>query len=142
MLVDAKGGTYWKFWEQFVKDHLLRLGLISESDMSLIKVTDDLDEAVEEVAGFYEVFHSYRYVGDRLVVRLMKRLEDKEVERIARDYSDLVSTGTMTQGSALKAEKNEPDLLELPRLTFRHRKGDFGRMREMIDAVNKAKTVD
>jgi len=138
VLVDAKGGTYWKFWEQFVKDHLLRLGLISESDMSLIHVTDDLDEAVEEVVGFYRVFHSYRYVGKRLVIRLMNRLSDAAVTALEKEYSDLIESGGMKQGAALKAEDNEPELAELPRLIFDHRKGDFGRMRELIDAVNKA----
>lgn len=138
VLVDAKGGTYWKFWEQFVKDHLLRLGLISESDLSLIHVTDDLDEAVEEVVGFYRVFHSYRYVGKRLVVRLMKRLSDTAVGKLEKEYSDLIESGGMTQSGALKAEDNEPELAELPRLVFNHHKGDFGRMREFIDAVNEA----
>lgn len=138
VLVDAKGGTYWKFWEQFVKDHLLRLGLISESDLSLIRVTDDLDEAVEEVAGFYEVFHSYRYVGKRLVLRLMKRLSAPAITTLERDYSDLIESGGMKQGEALKAEGNEPELAELPRLVFHHRRGDFGRLRELINAVNRS----
>lgn len=142
VLVDAKGGKYWKFWEQFVKDHLLRLKLISESDLSLFKVTDDIDEAVEEVTGFYRVFHSYRYVGDQLVMRLMRSLAAGEVKRLEGEFSDLIKVGEMRQCEALEAEENEPELAGLKRLVFRHRRNDFGRLRELIDAVNRAKTVE
>ncbi len=141
VVVDAKGGKYWKFWEQFVVDHLLRGGLISESDLSLFKVTDDLDEAVEEITGFYRVFHSYRYVGDQLVMRLMTPLADGEVERLQKEFEDVVKVGVMVQREALEAESDEPDLQDLRRLVFRHRRSDFGRLRELIDAVNRATTA-
>ncbi|BCX48950.1 Rossmann fold nucleotide-binding protein, TIGR00730 family [Haloferula helveola] len=140
VLVDEKGGTYWKFWEQFVRDHLLRPGLISEADLSLFKVTDDIDEAVEEVAGFYRVFHSYRYVGDKLVMRLMRPLTDASRSDLETRFSDVIKAGGMEQRGALDEESNEPRMKDLPRLVFRHRRGNFGRLRELIDAVNRAQT--
>jgi uncharacterized protein (TIGR00730 family) len=141
VLVDAKGGTYWRFWEQFTVDHLLRDQLISESDLSLFKVTDDIDEAVEEVAGFYRVFHSYRYVGDKLVMRLMKPLAEGETERLQTEFADVLKVGGMKQRGALEAEADEPSMKDLPRLVFRHRRSDFGRLRQLIDAVNQCKTA-
>jgi len=39
ILVDEPGGTYWKFWEQFLRDHLLKQGLISETDFHLFICT-------------------------------------------------------------------------------------------------------
>jgi uncharacterized protein (TIGR00730 family) len=142
VLVDAPGGTYWKFWEQFVRDHLLRDGLISESDLSLFMVTDDLDVAVAEVTGFYRVFHSYRYVGDQLVIRLMEPLRGEKVQRLAKEFSDIIKAGGMKQGGALRQEANEKELAELPRLVFRHEREDFGRLRELIDAINRPETGD
>ena len=68
--LDSKGGTYWKAWNQFITEHLFRLDLISESDFELFTVTDDVDAAIEEIVHFYKIFHSYRYVGDQLVIRL------------------------------------------------------------------------
>ena len=136
VLVDAKGGRYWKFWAQFLREHLLRLGLVSENDFSLLKVTDDLDEAVAEVTGFFRVFHSYRYVGDQLVMRLKKSLDDGLVERLNAEFADIVKAGTIRQAVALEAEADEPELAGLPRLVFRHRRNDFGRLRQFIDAVN------
>lgn len=141
VLVDVPGGSYWKFWAQFVRDHLLRPGLISESDLSLFRVTDDIDTAVDEVVGFYRVFHSYRYVGDKLVMRLMNPLADGEVARLESEFPDVIKAGGMEQRGALDDEADEPELGDLSRLVFRHRRREYGRLRELIDAVNRAKTV-
>ena len=35
-------------------------------------------------------------------------------------------------------EENEPELAELPRLVFRNRRGSFGKLRLLIDAINRA----
>jgi len=139
VLIDAKGGTYWEFWARFIREHLLRLALISESDLSLFKVTDDIEEAVAEITGFYRVFHSYRYVGDKLVMRLMAPLADGEPARLQEQFADLIKAGAMTQRGALEEEADEPEMAALPRLVFRHQRRDFGRLRQLIDAVNLAR---
>ena len=141
VLLDAEGGTYWKFWKQFVDEHLARLGMISESDFHLFRVTDIVEEAVEEIVRFYSVFHSYRYVGDRIVVRLNAALTEGAVRGLTAGFPDIVKAGKMTQRGLLKEEEDEPELRDLPRLVFRHRRRDFGRLRQFIDAVNRSETV-
>ncbi len=136
VLVDAKGGTYWKFWQQFVEEHLSRLNLISDSDFSLFKVTDDVDEAVEEVTRFYSNFHSYRYVGDKLVIRMQRELTEGQLKKLRKDFSDILKSGDFKQCGPLDAEDDEPLFDSLPRLVFRHRRRNFGRLRELIDAIN------
>lgn len=136
VLVDTKGGKYWKFWQQFVVEHLSRLKLISESDFSLYKVTDDVDEAVEEVTRFYSNFHSYRYVGDKLVIRTQKKLREGVMKKLRKDFSDILKSGGFEQTGPLSAEENEPELASLNRLVFRHRRRNFGRLRELIDVLN------
>ncbi|MCF7674660.1 MAG: TIGR00730 family Rossman fold protein [Akkermansiaceae bacterium] len=138
VLIDAKGGTYWRFWEQFINNHLLRLGLISEADLSLYKVTDDVDEAVAEIVRFYRVFHSYRYIGDQLVIRMRQPLAEGEPERLTSEFADLIKSGGMTQRDALEEEDDEPEMQALPRLVFRHRRRDYGRLRLLINAINQA----
>lgn len=141
VLLDAVGGTYWKFWKQFVDEHLARLGMISESDFHLFRVTDSVEEAVEEIVQFYSVFHSYRYVGDRIVLRLNTPLSDEALVSLSERFPDIVKAGKMIQRGALEEEEDEADLQELPRLVFRHRRRDFGRLRQLIDAVNRSETV-
>jgi hypothetical protein len=119
---------------------LFRLALISETDFSLFKVTDDIEEAVGEITGFYRVFHSYRYVGDKLVMRLAKRLAEGEVERLNGEFGDLVKAGRMVQRGALEEEGDEPEMGMLGRVVFRHQRRDFGRLRQLIDAINRAET--
>lgn len=141
VMVDAPGGSYWKTWLQFIREHLFRLGMISESDFSLFKVCDDVEAAVEEVLLFYKNFHSYRYVGEKFIVRLNEKLTDEAVAALNADFQDIVKSGSIETSEALKAEKNEPELAELPRLVFRAHQRNYGRYRELIDAINRSETV-
>lgn len=138
VLLDAKGGTYWKFWNQFMKEHLMRLSLISETDFALYKVTDDVEEAVSEIVNFYSNFHSYRYIGDKLVIRLQDKIEPKAFSKLSKQFADIIKSGEMKQSGALREERDESALADLPRIVLRHGRSDFGRLRQFIDAVNKA----
>ena len=137
VLVDAPGGTYWKTFTTFLSEHLLRLGLISSSDFSLFKVFDDVDAAVDEIVGFYRVFNSYRYVRDKLVIRLNHKLTEAALEDINQRFEDLLATGRYTQTKAFPEERGDKLLAELPRLVCRPHH-NYGRMRELIDAINLA----
>ncbi len=137
ILLDAKGGTYWKFWNQFIEEHLDRLGLISKTDFSLFKVTDDVDEAVDEILNFYSNFHSYRYVGDQLVIRLQRAPDEKSLQKIQEDFAEVIKSGEMRISEALPEEADEPELAGFKRCVFRHRRRDYGKLRELIDRLNQ-----
>jgi uncharacterized protein (TIGR00730 family) len=137
VFIDAPGGTYWKTWQSYVETHLLAEGLISPEDMRLFLVTDDLDEAVDEITSFYRRYHSSRYVGDRLVIRLSSALNAGTLAELNRDFSDLLSRGEIVQGHALEQESGEPDLVSLPRLIMHFDRRQFGRLRMLIDRINQ-----
>jgi hypothetical protein len=137
VLIDPKGGTYWRTWEKFIQNHLHRLGLISKEDFSLFKITSDLDEAVEEVSGFYRNFQSYRYVGRQLSMRLLKSPTESQLSMLSTKFSDLISEGAFTSGAALPDEDDEPNVAELPRLFCYKKRGLAGRFRELINEVNQ-----
>ncbi len=141
VMVDAPGGTYWKTWKQFIEEHLMRLGLISETDLDLFMVTDDVDEAVEEICGFYRNFHSYRYVKDRMVFRLKHRLTEDAVTKLTADFGDLLDDSEFVQRNALREELNETAIVDLPRLVCTAHKRAYGRFRQLIDAINAAETA-
>ncbi len=137
VMVDAPGGTYWKTFEQFLRGHLLERRLISEDDFSLFKITDDVEEAVREVKHFYHIFHSYRFVKDLIVFRLQHPLTQNQLADLNTAFADLVKNGIMTQeDAALPEEKDEPGIAHLPRLVFVPRKGNYGRYRQFINAIN------
>ena len=141
VLLDRPGGSYWKTWFAFLGEYLLKLGLVSESDLYFFKMTDRVDEAIDEIVQFYRNYHSYRWSGQRIIFRLKQRLAESAVEKLNADFEDLLAEGSIQQGSALREEKNEPELAGLPRLILIPHRRNFGRFRQLIDAINIAETV-
>jgi uncharacterized protein (TIGR00730 family) len=138
VMVEEPGGDYWAKWMEFVRDVLLPRGLISPNDLHLFKITDNLDEAVEEVLGFYRVYHSMRYVHRDLVLRLRKRLSDELLDRVRAEFKDILKAGTFEQTAALPEEADEHDLAELARLRFCFDRHSMGRLRQLINLINRA----
>jgi uncharacterized protein (TIGR00730 family) len=136
VMVDEPGGDYWKLWERFIRQGLLDRGYISPADTSLFRVTDSVEEAVREVTGFYRVYHSMRYVRGTLVLRLRSRLSDRLLERVKREFGDILVSGGFAQVDALPEEANEPAVADLPRLAFRFDRHAVGRLRQLIDVIN------
>ena len=136
VFLDAPGGTYWKTFDQFLRKELLGGEMISPDDTALYMVTDNCEEAVQECVKFYHVYHSMRYVGDRLVFRLKKPLSDESLAHIRANYQSILVEGSFDQIDALPEEKNEPDLAEMKRLAFRFDRRNLAKLRLLIDYIN------
>jgi hypothetical protein len=137
VLLDEPGGTYWKAWYRFVIDELMSRSLISDEDLALFKVTDQVDEAVQEIISFYSVYNSMRYIRDRLVLRLNREPSDALVERLNEDFADIVEEGQIVKTAVHRLESDDEHLKNLPRLTFLFNRRNFGRLRQMIDVLNR-----
>jgi uncharacterized protein (TIGR00730 family) len=138
VLLDRPGGTYWETWMKFLTEHLFKLGLVSSEDFSFFKITRDVDEAVREILQFYKIYHSARWVGEQLVLRICQPLSKSAVADLNQNFADLLREGAIVQGSALRQEKNEPEIWNLPRLILTPHRHNFGRIRQLIDAINLA----
>jgi uncharacterized protein (TIGR00730 family) len=136
VLLEVEGGSYWHEFEEFVRTEVGRRGLISEDDYVLYRIMDDADAAVEEITGFYRNYHSRRFVGDVLVVRLRAEPTDDEVEALNRDFADIVTRGRIEKTAPLPPEVSGRDHLDLARLALRFDRLHHGRFRELIDAIN------
>src|SRR3989440_3704468 len=86
VLVNHKGGDFWGAWQKYVEEHLLNGGLISEHDLHLYKITDSVEEAVEEVRHFYNNYHSVRYARDEIVFRLHRKPSDEAMREIEKRF--------------------------------------------------------
>jgi hypothetical protein len=135
--VDHPGGDYWKHWDRFIRAELLERKLISPHDTSLYRVTDSVEEAVREVMSFHRVYHSMRYVKGDLILRLQKLLPAKKLEDLRKEFADIVVKGQIEQTKADPSEANEEKLVDLPRLRFRFDRRNLGRLRLMVDAINR-----
>ncbi len=136
VLVDAPNGTYWETWLKFLTDHLFKFGLIGEEDFYLFKIVHDAAQGVQEIMDFYKVYQSARWVGEQLVIRLARPLAAAAVAELNKKFADIIRAGEFTQGAALRQEKNEPEIWNLPRLIVTPHRRNFGRFRQLIDAIN------
>ncbi len=136
VFLDAPGGSFWRAFHQYVLEHLLDQKMISPEDLYLYKLTDRVDVAVDEILRFYRVYHSMRYVRNRLVLRLLAAPSGELLESIRAQFTDIVQEGTFEVSRALPEERDEPDLAELPRLVFRFNRRSLGRLRLLIDWLN------
>ena len=136
VLIDSPGGNYWKTWFAFLNEYLLKLGLVGETDFTFFKMTDSVDDAIAEIVRFYKNFVSYRWVGKRMVLRMNRQLSDEAIARMNREFADILVQGTIEQSAALPEEKNEPELASKPRLILVPDQRRYGRIRQLIDAVN------
>ena len=136
VLVDAPGGCYWKTVLDFLHNHLLRLGLISKDDFNFLHFCT-VDEAVEHVLHFYSNFHSYRWLGPRIIMRLQKPLPDAKLADMNKQFADVLLVGGFENSAALPEERGEPEIAHLPRLIFTPQKRNFARLRKVIDVVNE-----
>jgi uncharacterized protein (TIGR00730 family) len=138
VLLDRPRGTYWKAWQRYVEDQVLRRNMIARDDLSLYKVTDNVDAAVREIVNYYRVYHSSRFVRDRLVIRLLRPLPDDFTRALAAEFRDIVLDGCIQQRGAFPVERDEVEIMHLPRLVMRFDRRHYGRLRMLIDRINAA----
>lgn len=136
VLLDHPAGSYWSELGKFFDKQLLEGGMVSPEDTRLYKITNSVDEAIEETLTFYKVYHSMRYVQDRLVFRLKEKLSDEHLDRIQSRFGDILVDGKFDQREALTEEGGEPDLAHMPRLVFHFNRRALGRLRMLIDCIN------
>jgi uncharacterized protein (TIGR00730 family) len=137
VMLEEPGGTYWKRFQDFIREDLLDRGYISPEDMSLFFITDNIQSAVREVVNFHRVYHSHRYVRGDLVMRLNHPLGDATLSLIRQEFADLLERGTFEPCEALPQEADEPTLALLPRLKFRCDRTKMGRLRQLVDRINQ-----
>jgi len=134
VFLDSPGGTYWRDWKAYVESHLGARGLISEDDMALFHVTDDVDDAVQHVRGFYSNYHSSRHVRHQLLIRVREAPDVEQLERLNADFADLLEEGRIEVSGPHPAEQEEAP--GLARVSLHPHRKKVGRLRELIDRLN------
>ena len=135
VLLDTPGETFWIRWWRFIEKELLNAGLISQTDMHLVYLSKCAEDAMAYIEHFYRRFHSYYFEQDFITIRMMEPLTDKHLDWIRADYEDLIPKGDLEQKMG-DAHDPEPALSALPRIRFTLRRGDYARLRDLIDVIN------
>jgi uncharacterized protein (TIGR00730 family) len=136
VLMDRPGGTYWKTWEQNVREHLLRDKLISPEDLNLYQITDNTDEAVKIITRFYRNFQSSRFVKELLVIRLKTMPPPSTITALNKNFADIIKGAPIKSIKPTPEEIEDQDNLHLARIAFDFNRRDYGRLWQLIDVLN------
>lgn len=137
VLMEEPGGTYWSDWLAFLNDNLIARGLLSTHDLLLVRKSETVDEAVEEMTRFYRNYHSQRYLGGRLVIRLQRMPAVEELAGLAESFADILRTPELKKVKPTPREVEDNDVLHLRRLSLDFNQSNFGRLRQLIDEINR-----
>jgi uncharacterized protein (TIGR00730 family) len=142
VLVDTPGDGYWERWDRFLRAELLGDGLVGEPDLSLYRHVHTPEEAVAEICGFYRNYVSQRYVDGVLYLRVRKLPTDAELAAMNADFSDIFGRGGLEPVVAHDAEVADDDSLEFPRLAAGFDQTGFGRLRMLVDRLNRIEGLE
>ncbi len=136
ILMDDQDG-YWEQFINFVKESLLVKGFISGEDFSIFTVTKSDQEALEVINTFYSTYHSLRFIENRLVIRLQKKLSDDQITTLTKEFPGLIKEGDHIHTcTAFPEEIDEPDLALLPRISLLFDHHHYGLLVAFINRIN------
>jgi hypothetical protein len=136
ILIDDQEG-YWENFFRFVKESLLVKGFISGEDFSIFTITKNENEAVEAIESFYRVYHSMRFVDQRLIIRLNKALTPNQIATLEMEFPELITNGDRIICCGMFPEEtDEPDLTDLPRISMKFDHHHYGLLLAFIHRIN------
>lgn len=136
ILLDVPGGTFWLSWVSFVERELRARGYISPGDVEMVTITDDPEVALSEIQTFYSNYHSLRFVGGDLVLRMKSLPTDDVIAALNTEFADIIAHGRIEPTVASKAEIADDDVPDLARLKFRFDRHGYARLRVLVDRLN------
>ena len=137
VFLEVPGQPFWTPLMKVLEPLLLDHGLISESDISLYTITDNIDDAVKEITTFYANYNSIRFVDNTLYIRVQRAVPDDQFLEIATRFASLAVDGVIQQTSATPEELKDNDMPDLPRISLKYAAKGFADLRGLIDALNQ-----
>ncbi len=137
VFVEPPKSRFWHPLLRFMEERMVREGMIEPSDPSLYQVARSAQGVVEIIQRFYSTYHSLRYVGDRLVLRLHRALPQAALDTLTREFRELLASGRFASSGPLPEEADEPELRHLSRVVFLFSRQRYGRLIELIHRLNE-----
>lgn len=136
LLIDDESG-YWGDWLEFIKKKLLGKGFISADDFSIFTITNDVDEALGVIEEFYSNYHSHRFVGGKLVIRLNRELSDLQIASLEAEFPEIIAAGSRIRRTVVLPEEfDEPETHHLSRILLDFDHHHYGLLIAFIRQLN------
>ncbi len=97
VLLEAPGDDYWGPFMHSWMRRLVRDGLIDADDHNLLFHTDSIEAATTHICDYYLNYHSFRYVGKSVLLRILNPLSADALDRLNAEFSDVLSEGSIEQ---------------------------------------------
>ncbi|AKX45734.1 cytochrome D ubiquinol oxidase subunit II [Thiopseudomonas alkaliphila] len=137
VLLDQPNGQYWSQALAFMQEQLLDNHYISKHDLELMRLVHSPEEAVQEVIQFYQNYHSSRWLKKEFIIRIKHLLTEAALATLNQQFSDLCIEGSFKQLPNCYEIDYEPELCKLARLSFKFNNRDFGKLRLLVDFINR-----
>ncbi len=137
VLIDAPGGSFWQDCLDFIGKQLRDNHYILPTDLKLVRLVYSAEEAVDEINRFYANFHSSRWLKNLFVIRLQHALSEQALGQVQQQFADLCLSDTFHQHAYDGEAYDEPQFSHLTRLAFTFNGRDNGRLRELVDYLNR-----
>jgi uncharacterized protein (TIGR00730 family) len=129
--------TFWQGWQHFVTSEIFSRNMASPIDSALYRITDTIDDAVDELLKFNRNYVSRRFIGPEMVMRLRVAPNSAQCSEITKEFSDLLDDSALRVVSPYPVEIAESDSLQLERIAFHYSGGRTARLRQLIDRLNE-----
>lgn len=136
VLLDRADDPFWSGVHDFIEQEVLPRGLVSEQDLSLFTVTNDVGHAVNEIVSFYANYHSIRFVRGRLIIRMHRAPDEHQLSYMNEHFGLLCEKGAIEVTPATKDEIDDSDNIDLARVKLAFNGRNFGKLRQLIDYLN------
>ena len=137
VFIEPKGSTYWANWTRFINNQLAKNGFINKEDFHLFTIEKDVNRAIDYIENFYKVYHSIRYISGLTVIRLNRKISDKTLNFLNKEFKDILTSGKIILSTAMNEELQKGEHLDLPRLIMHFNLHDYGRLCKMICVINE-----
>lgn len=136
VLLDLPGDRFWHSIDDLIREQLLVRGLVSPEDLALYRVCDSITEATSEIQNFYRNYHSIRYIGKHLIMRLNEEPSAQILDDLHVKFGHLCRSGGFEIVQPHSAERTENDHVDKFRLRFDPIRSDAGGLRKLINFLN------
>lgn len=136
VLLDRADDPFWHDVNDFIESEVLPRGLISQQDLSLFTVTNDVEHAVNEIVAFYRNYHSIRFVRGKLYIRVHRAPTTAQLTYMNEHFGLLCDRGAIEVSDATADEIADNDCIDMVRLRLAFNGRNFGKLRQLIDYVN------
>src|SRR5690554_7415061 len=106
-------------------------------DVELLQQVYSPEQALDLILLFYSYYHSSRWHNDQYLIRLNRPLTPEALDMLNTRFTDICSSGGFTQKPFAEPALEDPELQHLAHLTFALNARAQGRLRELIDELNR-----